>query len=154
VTNRTDLVSIGFVLVVFVVNLSTTLHARSLTYDTTTVRVTTESDTTLGQVTARIANTPVKRYMGLRHVNSLDTDAGMLFVYPESDPRNFTMEHMNISLDILYVDQSGRILSIRPVRPGISSVSSSEPARYVLEVNYGWSRTRNVQPGDRIQIEK
>jgi uncharacterized membrane protein (UPF0127 family) len=111
-------------------------------------------DTSLGRLTVRIANTPVKRYMGLRHVDELDTDAGMFFTYPSSAPRNFTMKDMKIPLDILYLDESKRILSIHPVRPGVSSIPSPEPARYVLEVNYGWSRAHDVQPGDQIHIKK
>lgn len=128
--------------------------ARSLSYDTTTVTVRTASDTVLGRITARVANTPVKRYMGLRHVVSLDTDAGMVFIYSEAGSRNFTMADMKIPLDILYADNSGRIISIHSVHPGTTSIPSREPARYVLEVNHGWSQARNVQPGDELHIDQ
>ncbi len=147
----------GTVILVFLFFTSWTpqsLWATTLSYDTSVVTVRTTSDTILGRVSVRNANTPVKRYIGLRHVDSLDTDAGMLFIYPEANPRSFTMEDMKIPLDIVYADSSGRILSIHPVRPGVSSIPSGQPARYVLEVNHGWCQVRNVQPGDRLEVRE
>ena len=121
------------------------------TYDTVLVDVKSETGLRRGTITARIANTPRKRYDGLRGMTELDTNAGMLFLYADSRRRNFTMVGVEIPLDIMFVDRTGRILSIRTARPGTEDVPSEQPIRYVLETNGGWAQRRGVQVGDVIR---
>lgn len=127
--------------------------AGASTYDTAQVTVTSETGLRRGTITAKIADSPRERYVGLRGVTELDTNAGMLFVYPASHERNFTMRGVEIPLDIMFVDRTGRIRSIHSVEPGVEDVRSEIPVRYVLETNAGWTRRRGVRVGDYLRTK-
>lgn len=123
----------------------------TLTYDTVLVTVKSETGLQRGTITAKIANTPRKRYVGLRYVTKLDTNAGMLFLYRDSRGRNFTMVDVEVPLDIIFADRTGRIRSIHTAQPGEKNIRSEQPARYVLETNAGWARRRGVRVGDLLR---
>jgi uncharacterized membrane protein (UPF0127 family) len=85
----------------------------------------------------------------------LAPEAGMLFLFSENEPRAFWMKNTLIPLDMLFIDDGGRVvglveraepLTTSPRDPGVAS-------RYVLEVNGGWSARHGVRPGDRVVFE-
>jgi uncharacterized membrane protein (UPF0127 family) len=106
-------------------------------------------------VTVELARTPEEQAQGLMWRRSLPADAGMLFVFEQSDRHAFWMRNTLIPLDLIFVGDDGRVVGIveraeplttAPRDPGV-------PARYVLEVNGGWAAARGVRPGDRIRFE-
>lgn len=79
---------------------------------------------------------------GLMYRDHLAEDRGMLFIYPDSEPRQFWMKNTRISLDILYFDANQRLLNIaQHTEPfALTGIPASEgDAMYVLEINAGLS---------------
>ena len=106
-------------------------------------------------VTVELARTDAEREHGLMGRRALDEEAGMLFLFEASEVRAFWMKNTLIPLDMLFIDDGGRVagivreaepLTLTPRTPGV-------PARYVLEVRGGWAARHGVAPGDRVRFE-
>lgn len=67
-----------------------------------------------GQVVFKveIAQTPQELAKGLMNREALAQDEGMLFLFPESQPATMWMKDTPLSLDMLFIDQKGKILAI------------------------------------------
>ena len=106
-------------------------------------------------VAVEIARTEAERRQGLMHRTSLGDDAGMLFIFDETGDHTFWMANTLIPLDMIFLDEEGRVVGVveraepRSTAPrGVGAAS-----RYVLEVNGGWAKARGVKPGDRARFE-
>jgi uncharacterized membrane protein (UPF0127 family) len=84
----------------------------------------------------------------------LPDDQGMLFTWEKEGARAFWMRNTCLSLDMLFIDQEGRIVGILEQVPPMNERSRSVacPAAHVLEVRAGWTRQYGVTPGQRIAI--
>jgi len=103
------------------------------------------------KVNAELATTTEARNRGLMHRQSMNEDDGMLFVFPDTDYRSFWMENTFIPLSIAYLTEAGKIINIERMHPfNRTSVRSTEPAKYALEMNAGWFKKRGVQVGDVV----
>jgi len=126
--------------------------------DTARVAVT-DGDRTLGVVTAAVADTRDERYRGLSDTASLAPDEGMLFVFHEEANRTFVMREMSFALDIVFVGADRRITAIHHAPQPPPDTPESELRRYtgrakwVLEINRGWTTSHNVTVGDRVRID-
>jgi hypothetical protein len=125
-------------------------------YETTAVTVRGDGEV-LGRVTAAIADTYELRYRGLSATASLPEDRGMLFVYDAPGELTFVMRRMDFGIDIVYADADGTITSIHHApepEPGEDGSEQRYPGRgqYVLEVNYGWTTARGIEPGDALEF--
>jgi len=99
-----------------------------------------------------IVATPATRNRGLMFREALDADHGMLFIFPDEQPRSFWMRNTRIPLSIAYADSVGRIVHIADMKPfSERSVPSGAPARYALEMERGWFVRHGVRPGDTIR---
>jgi uncharacterized protein len=102
-------------------------------------------------VTVEIADDPAERERGLMKRESLATDHGMLFVYPNERQRSFWMKDTSLPLSIAYLDAQGRIVRIADMTPFDSSpVPSGRPAMYALEVRQGWFQQHAIQVGTAV----
>jgi uncharacterized membrane protein (UPF0127 family) len=106
-------------------------------------------------VAVEIARTDEQRQKGLMHRRSLADDAGMLFLFDEAADHGFWMVNTFIPLDMIFIDDDGRVVGIVERAEPHTRVARSvgAPSRYVLEVNGGWARARGVRPGDRVRFE-
>jgi uncharacterized membrane protein (UPF0127 family) len=104
-----------------------------------------------------VAATPDRRQAGLMHVEKLDPDRGMLFVYPEPRPLSFWMKNVRIPLSICFADAAGRIVRILEMEPGPEgggrTYQSVEPALYALEMSRGWFHDKGIRIGDELRID-
>lgn len=93
---------------------------------------------------------------GLMYRNELCYKCGMLFVFPVSRQQSFWMKNTKISLDIIFIDENGIILNIAKNTTPFSteSIFSVGSAKYVLEVNAGFSEKNNLKKGDKIDVDK
>ena len=99
-----------------------------------------------------LADDAKTRVHGLKGAESMDQDVGMLFRWPEPESRSFWMKDTDIPLDIAFIDDKGAILNIERMKPlSLKSVLSSGPASCALEVNHGWFKKNNIQPGDIVK---
>lgn len=102
-------------------------------------------------VTAEVADDPSEREMGLMFRESLETDSGMLFVYPTERPRSFWMKNTPLPLTIAYLSASGRVVSMRDMTPhSTKPVLSRHGAMYALEMEQGWFAAHGVKVGDKV----
>lgn len=107
-----------------------------------------------------IADTFETRARGLMARESLAVHAGMWFVYDTERPGNagFWMFNTYIPLDIAYLDQNGKILTIIQMEPCPSIDAQRCPAydpgvNYfsALEMNLGYFETHNIQVGATVR---
>ncbi len=89
---------------------------------------------------------------GLMFVQSMGQDDGMLFIFDREQPRAFWMRNTPLSLDIIYIDKDGFVVSWAPNTTPFSlqSLPSGEPAQYVLELNAGSIEHFGIEVGDQI----
>ena len=99
-----------------------------------------------------IADDPDEQSRGLMFRPALPADAGMLFIFEPPRPANFWMRNTMIALDMIFIDDTGRIESIAErTDPYSERVSSSEgDVRAVLEINGGLARALGIGPGDQV----
>ena len=100
-----------------------------------------------------IADDDSERARGLMYRDKLADDRGMLFEFPAMGPRAFWMQNTPESLDIIYIDDKGRIVSIaenaEPFSPEL--LPSNGHAKGVLELRAGRSDEIGAKPGDLIK---
>lgn len=107
----------------------------------------------------REAKTEEERTQGLKGIESLPEDEGMLFYMPDKKSQViFTMEDMKFPLDIIFINQDDEVFDIAYNVPiDTEAVISDEDAlpnqgdyvKYVLEVN----PNSGIQIGDELDIE-
>lgn len=100
-----------------------------------------------------IADDEMERQRGLMHREPLPADRGMLFQFPDVAERAFWMHNTPSSLDIIYIDPYGRIVSIaRNATPNSDAmIPSNGPAAGVLELRAGRAAEIGAKPGDRVR---
>lgn len=103
--------------------------------------------------TLEIADTPKLRETGLMNRKSMAADHGMLFVFEHRQFLRFWMRNTLIPLDILYVDASGRVATIRQMKPlDETGIDSGEAVLYAIELNEGAAARAGVKEGDVLQL--
>lgn len=107
---------------------------------------------------AEVAKTQAQRTKGLMFRKSLAQDRAMLFVFDKPWLYNFWMKNCQIPLDIIWLDESYKVVAIRqnnPPCPQIGDCPSINPnvsARYVLEINAGLSSQLGLTEGSYFTI--
>ncbi len=108
--------------------------------------------------TVEVADEPRSWQIGLMFRDKMPLDHGMLFIFPDEEPRGFWMKNTRIPLDILYFDRDLRLVSVahraQPCKADpCPSYPSAKPARYVLELNAGQAEQLGVEPGDLLELK-
>lgn len=111
---------------------------------------------TIRQLDIEIADNEYERETGLMYRTEMEDDQGMLFVFPEEQPRGFYMKNTYIPLDLIFLDSKKEIVSItRNAEPGdLATIPSGAPAQYVLEVKAGLADQWDLKVGDKIAINE
>ena len=99
-----------------------------------------------------IADDDAERQRGLMEREPLPDDRGMLFQFPDVAERAFWMSNTPSSLDIIYIDPRGRIVSIAKNATPYSEelIPSDGPASGVLELRAGRADEIGARPGDKV----
>ncbi|WCO02424.1 DUF192 domain-containing protein [Psychroserpens ponticola] len=113
------------------------------------------SDSLIASLNIEIADDDYSTQTGLMYRKSMEDNQAMLFIFPDSDYRSFYMKNTKIPLDIIYISEDKRIVSIQKNAKPMdeTSLPSEAPATYVLEVNAGLSDTWNLEKGDTIEFK-
>ncbi|MFT4913835.1 MAG: uncharacterized membrane protein (UPF0127 family) [Brevundimonas sp.] len=100
-----------------------------------------------------IADEEPERQRGLMFREPLADDRGMLFEFPDVAERAFWMRNTPSSLDILYIDPQGRIVSIASHAVPFSElpIPSRGGASGVLELRAGRAEEIGARAGDTVK---
>lgn len=111
------------------------------------------TDSIVTKLNIEIADTDYDVQTGLMYRNSMKENQAMLFVFPTMRERFFYMKNTRIPLDLIYLDNNKYIVSFQEnaIPFDLSSLPSTVPAQYVLEVNAGLAEKWLLEVGDRIE---
>ena len=103
-----------------------------------------------------IADTHLKRKIGLQCKVKMELSEGMLFIWKKEDFRRFWMKNTSIPLDIIFFNKMYEIVDIYYTAKPFSfkSISSKKKAKYVLELNEGVFDSYKFDLKDKIIINK
>lgn len=94
-----------------------------------------------------------KRARGLMFRKSLPVNKGMLFFFPNTAQHTIWMKNMRFPLDIIWIDQEKQIVDIHksalPCKDICKSLVPRQGARFVLEVNAGFTDSNGIKIGDK-----
>jgi len=100
-----------------------------------------------------IADTDATRASGLMFRETMPRFSGMLFVYDRPDRAVFWMENTLIPLDMLFIDETGRVNHIHhDARPlDRTAIDGGADVLMVLEINGGMARRMGIAPGSELR---
>jgi uncharacterized protein len=125
--------------------------------DAELVSIQTPSGTT---IKAEIADTPLKRSVGLMYRDHLKKDHGMLFFFSQPQAWSFWMKNTKITLDLIWIDGNKRVTHIERNVPVCTKSDDSCPqyrpnsddAMYVLEIAGGTVDGHKIEKGTKLQF--
>jgi len=99
-----------------------------------------------------LADTPTRQAQGLMFVRELPADAGMLFVTDDLREMSMWMKNTHIPLDMVFIDERGRIVRIaaETTPHSLETVSSGARVKAVLELRGGEAERRGIRVGDSV----
>lgn len=108
------------------------------------------------RIEAEVAATSESRQIGMMQRTIMPPQRGMLFVFPEVAKHCMWMRNTLLPLSVAFLDESGRIINVEDMQPKTeNNHCATKPARYALEMNLGWFKSRGLGPGFAIAgIEK
>ena len=108
------------------------------------------------RIEAAVAATQENRMLGLMHRKTMAPQRGMLFVFDAPARHCMWMRNTLLPLAVAFLDDQGRIVNVEEMLPQTEdNHCAAKPARYALEMNGGWFRSRGLGPGAPIAgIEK
>ncbi len=110
---------------------------------------------TIKVIDIEIADDETEITQGLMWRRSMPDSVGMLFIFKEEKFLSFWMKDTYIPLDIIFINKSMEIVSIRENTIPLSemSITSEKAAQYVVEVNAGFCYNYKIDIGDKIKFE-
>ena len=103
------------------------------------------------RIEAEVAATSDTRQIGMMQRTIMPPQRGMLFVFPEVAKHCMWMRNTLLPLSVAFLDESGRIINVEDMQPKTeNNHCASKPARYALEMNLGWFRSRGLGAGFAI----
>ncbi|MDD5606124.1 MAG: DUF192 domain-containing protein [Patescibacteria group bacterium] len=109
-------------------------------------------------INVAVADNPVERIQGLSGLTGLEEDEGMLFIFDETGKHGIWMKNMNFAIDILWLDETGRVVHVVNQAPvsqddlDLLVYQNDEPAKYVLEVPAGVAEAKDLEVGAQVQV--
>lgn len=100
------------------------------------------------RVEAEVANTQETRMRGLMMRQTMPAHRGMLFVFDMEARHCMWMKNTLLPLSVAFLDSQGRIINVEEMKPQTEdNHCAAKPARYALEMNAGWFKSRNLGAG-------
>ena len=103
-----------------------------------------------------LAQTPQAQEKGLMFRTSLANDEGMLFLYPRPQPITMWMKNTPLSLDMIFGDETGKILAIHEKAAPFSlkTIGPVRGATQVLEVLGGTIQEQGITKNCILKFER
>jgi uncharacterized membrane protein (UPF0127 family) len=110
-------------------------------------------------VNLELAATPEETTTGLMFRPALAADRGMLLLWPEERLATIWMMNVLIPLDIVYLDDAGRVVELVADAQPCSAepcprFTTSRPARAVLEIPAGSAAAHGIEVGSTITFDR
>lgn len=104
-----------------------------------------------------VAAHPDSRRQGLMERTELQEGTGMLFDFPAGTSPSIWMRNMEISLDLLFVDDQAQLVQVFSEVPPCEGLpcaiyQAERPLRFVIEVPAGTASRLGLQPGDQLDL--
>ena len=98
------------------------------------------------------------RREGLMNRNNLEENEGMLFIFDKEDYHSFWMKNMSFPIDIIWMDESKKIVHIeKSVPPCFEEkcriYNPEEKSKYVLEVVANFTQEKKLKIGDKLDLK-
>ena len=145
--------------VVFFIFILTSAHAtdevnQAPDYEIAQIQLTPINSSTPISFSVKLAVTPSQHAYGLMFSPKLPVKSGMLFLFEDMKPLIFWMKNTPIALDMLFFDDSGRLVTlISNAKPNTLTLRHSRvAARYVLEIGGGEASRLNIKIGSRLHL--
>ena len=124
--------------------------AASISFEESPLTIAADDDRFEFQV--EMAVSPAQRRQGLMFRESLEEDRGMLFDFGQPQQATMWMRNTYVPLDMLFIDEHGRITQIAADAQPLSDavIASRERVRAVLELRGGISAKLGIKPGERV----
>ena len=99
-----------------------------------------------------LADSPRRQAQGLMFVRALPDMRGMLFVHESPKPMSMWMKNTYIPLDMVFIDEHGRIQQIieQTTPHSLDIIRSNDPALAVLEIAGGEARRLGIHAGQHV----
>lgn len=102
-------------------------------------------------IDTQVAATPEQRSTGLMFRREMPPSEGMLFVFEQAAVQCFWMKNTLLPLTAAFVADDGTIVNLADMKPQTTdSHCSTQPVRYVLEMNQGWFGKKGIKAGYRL----
>ena len=107
---------------------------------------------------AYIADTFLKKMIGLMYRNKMSQKSCMLFIFSYDDYHSIWMKNMCMNIDVLWVDSGMHIIDyVENIEPctSIFKCTTFKPAkkcRYIIELNNNAIRKNRIKKGKKIVI--
>jgi uncharacterized membrane protein (UPF0127 family) len=90
---------------------------------------------------------------GLMHRDHLDPDHGMIFISDHPQIQKFWNHEVHFPLDLVFLDPSGNIVSLKYMKPyDETNVPSDAAALYTIELLGGTADRLKLKVGDHITL--
>jgi uncharacterized protein len=106
-------------------------------------------------ITYELAATVEERVRGLSGRSTLPRNTAKLFIFDSLGEHCMWMKDMNFAIDIIWLNKEYEVVDIaQNITPDTfpASFCSTEPAKYVVELNTGMVKMNNLRIGDRLDI--
>lgn len=105
-----------------------------------------------GTFQLEVADDPDEQSKGLMFRKALAPRTGMIFVNKTDEIQSFWMKNTFISLDMIFVDGSKRVVGLLTEVPILNEEPRKvdKPSRYVIELAAGEAIKAGIQPGDQL----
>ena len=102
-------------------------------------------------ILVEIADNPQERKKGLMFLDKLTNSNGLLFIYPDSKIVTMWMKNTFLPLDIIFIGNNFKVLSIKEGIPLSKKLISSELiVNAVLEIPKGCSKKLNIRKDEVV----
>jgi hypothetical protein len=100
------------------------------------------------RVEAEVAASTDSRATGMMKRTRMAPQQGMLFVFPTLERHCMWMRNTLLPLSVAFLDDKGRIINVEDMQAQTDdNHCATQPARYALEMNMGWFKTRGLGEG-------
>ena len=103
------------------------------------------------RIDVQLATTPEQRQIGLMSRREMPQTEGMLFVFEQPAVQCFWMKNTLLPLTAAFVADDGTIINLADMQPrSEANHCSTQPVRFVLEMQQGWFAKRGIQVGFKL----